>query len=439
MRSRVIKGCIGVLSWFAAAAAGAAETPPGAIAVLRVEGIIDPVVAQYVERGLTQAEKDRARLVVLSLDTPGGLDRSMRRITQRIINARVPVAVYVSPAGARAASAGAFIVLAAPLAAMAPGTNIGAAHPVDLQGRSASEKITNDAAAYMESLARLHGRPADWATQAVRRSRSTPAEEALRLGVVDVVADGVPELLARLDGREVDVDAQRRRLRLSGAEIRERPMSGGEKFLHALTNPNVTYVLFLVGLYGLIYELAAPGAILPGVAGAIAVLLALMGFEGLPISLTGMLLLALGAGLLVLELFVVSHGILATGGLAALILGSLMVFPAAAPAFRVATAVMAGMLAVTAAFIGLILGVVLRGRRRGRAVSGVESLIGARGIVKETVAGGALVNVRSEDWLAEAEAGTLAPGQTVEVTAVKGLHLVVRIVGQAGGGESSEG
>jgi len=420
---------IGLGVWLAAGAtAGAAEPSAGGIVRLQVEGVIDPIVAQYIDRTLTRAEREQVRLVVLSLDTPGGLDRSMRRITQRILNARVPVVVYVAPEGARAASAGAFIAMAAPLAAMAPGTNIGAAHPVDLQGKTASDKITNDAAAYLISLARLRNRPADWAEQAVRQSRSTPAEEAARLGVVEVVAAYLPDLLARLEGRTVTVEAQPRRLQLAGVPVRDWPMNGGERFLHALTNPNVTYVLFLIGLYGLIYELAAPGAILPGVAGAIAILLALMGFEGLPISLTGMLLLALGAGLLVLELFVVSHGILAIGGLVSLILGSLIVFPVDSPSFRAATAIMAGMLATTAAFVGFILWVLVRGRRRNHAVSGVESLPGARGTVKALVPGGALVNVRSEDWLAEAETGRLVPGQTVEVVAVEGLKLKVRIV-----------
>jgi membrane-bound serine protease (ClpP class) len=412
---------------FVVAGALAAEPPSEPVLRLRVEGIIDPASAQYVARGLDQAERQHARLVLLLLDTPGGLDRSMRQITERILNARVPVAVYISPAGARAASAGAFITLAAPLAAMAPGTNLGAAHPVDLQGKSASVKITNDAAAYLESLARLRHRPEEWARQAVRASLSTPAEEAVRLGVVDFTALDEAALLQKLEGRTVILGREARQLALAGAPVADVPMNLGERFLHVLANPNLSYVLFLIGIYGLIYELASPGAILPGVAGAIAILLAMIGFEGLPVSLTGLLLLALGGFLLILEPFVVSHGILAVGGLAALISGSLIVFPGSAPAFRVATSVMVGMLATTAAFIVFILWILISGRKRTKVVSGVESLIGARGVVKQLTPDGALVHVQGEDWLAEEASGqALAPAESVEVVAVAGLTLKVR-------------
>jgi len=203
-------------------------------------------------------------------------------------------------------------------------------------------------------------------------------------------------------------------------------MNRRERFLHRLSNPNVIYILFLVGLYGLIFELASPGAILPGVAGAIAVLLALMGFEALPISLTGVLLLVLGAALLILELFIVSHGILAVGGFVSLVLGSLMVFPAESPAFRVAAPVMAGMLTTTGAFVVLVLWVLVRSRKKGRAISGVESLVGARGVVRARTAGEVLIHVQGEDWLATTDAGDLEIGQAVEVVAVEGLRVKVR-------------
>lgn len=413
--------------WFAAAAPGvaAAGSGDGPIVRLRVEGIIDAVTARYLERGLAEAERLNARLAVIQLDTPGGLDRSMRRGVQSILGARVPVAVYVAPAGARAASAGAFLAMAAPLVALASGTNLGAAHPVDLQGKSASDKVSNDAAAYLESLARLRDRPTDWARQAVHKSRSTPAEEAVSLGVADLIAPDWDALLRGLEGREVVLSGSARKLALAGAQVRDVPPNLGERLLHALADPNVTYILFLVGIYGLIYELAAPGAILPGVAGAIAIVLALLGFDALPISLAGALFLALGAGLIILELFVVSHGVLAVGGLLSLVLGSLVLFPSPLPGFRAAASVMGGMLAATTGFVALIVWVVLRHRRR-RTVSGVESLVGAQGSVKARSGDGWLVYVHGEEWLARSAEGELAPGRTVVVLAVDGLHLVVR-------------
>ncbi len=406
------------------AAAGAA----GPVVRLEVRGIIDSVTAQYIDRGLTAAEEQNAELVVLTLDTPGGLDTSMRRITQRLLAARVPVAVYVSPAGARAASAGTFIAFAANLLALAPGTNLGAAHPVDLQGKSAAEKITNDAAAYLESLARLRGRPVAWARQAVVASASVEAQAALRLGVADVVCSNLDELLDRLDGRTVHTAAGDRVLHVRGERLETLPMRWPAKFLHALADPNLSYILFLLGIYGLIYELMSPGAILPGVVGAIAIILALLGFDSLPISLAGILLLALGAVLLGLEWVVVSHGILAAGGLLALVLGSFMMFPSPLPAFRVAWPVLAGMLSVSAAYVALVLWVIFRQRRR-RAVSGVESLVGRTGTVKAITPDGVLVHVEGDDWLATPEVSGLAVGDRVEVVAVEGLRLQIKGAG----------
>lgn len=410
---------------FALLGLGAPSAGQAPVVTLEVDGIIDPVVARYVDRGVSAAEGMDAGLVVLALDTPGGLDQSMRAITRRLVNARVPVAVYVSPAGARAASAGAFISLAAHLLAMAPGTTIGAAHPVDLQGKSASEKITNDAAAYLQSLARLRGKSQAWAERAVRRSLASTAEQALQANVADMISPDLKSLLAGLDGRSVDLPSGKKILQVKDAPLRDLPMTFFENFLHALSNPNVTYILFLVGLYGLIYELAAPGLILPGVAGAISLLLALMGMEALPISLTGILLLALGAGLLILELFVISHGILAVGGLLALLLGSLMLFPGTSPSFRVSHGLIAGMLSLSAAYIFLIIWVALRARK-AKALTGVESLAGAHGRVKALTPEGALVHVQGEDWLATPDSGPLAVGQDVEVEAISGLKLKVK-------------
>jgi len=408
-----------------------ALSPPGPVFRLEVEGIIDPVVAKYIDRGITRAEREQASLVVLVLDTPGGLDKSMRRITKRLLNAKVGIAVFVHPAGARAASAGAFMGLAAHVLAMTPGTNIGAAHPVDLQGKKASPKVANDAIAYIIGLARQRDRNEKWAGQMVEKSASLPAEDAVSHGIADMTVPDISALMKKLDGKEIKLAQGQYQLNLAGAEIRNLPMRRDEKFLHALTNPNVTYVLFLVGIYGIIYELASPGAILPGVAGAIGILLALMGFGGLPISLAGMLLLALGAILLVLEIFVASHGILALGGLAALLLGSFMVFPSELPAFQVAHSIIWTMLAISAAYVGLFIYVVIR-LRKAKVISGMESLTGARGYVKPGTLGGMMVHVQGDDWLITPDSGKLEPGQEVEVLAVKGLRLKVRTCDPAG-------
>lgn len=403
-----------------AAETAAPPTPaPGPVMRLDVEGIIDPILARYVERGLVRAQKAGAALVLIVVDTPGGLDPSMRRITKSLLNAPMPTVVYVHPAGARAASAGAFIGMAATYLALTPGTNIGAAHPVDLQGKKASAKVANDAAAYLVSLARQRGRNEDAAGRMVNESLSLPAEEALSQRVADFTAPRVEDLLRQV-GEKVPSLSQ-----VSSQAVRNIELRPTEELLHALSNPNLTYVLFLLGVYGLLYELASPGAILPGVAGAICLLLALMGFEGLPLSLTGLLLLALGAVLLVLEAFIVSHGILASGGAVALILGSFMLFPSDLPSFRLATSVLATMIGLTVGYVLLFAVVALRLRRRP-AVSGMESLAGSRGVVTAKTPAGAIVHVAGDDWLVTRDSGELALNQEVVVEAAVGLRLKVR-------------
>lgn len=409
------------------ALAAPAPEATGPIIQLNLEGIVDPVMAKYVERGVRLAEKKSASLLVLLLDTPGGLDPSMRRITKELLNTAIPSVVYVHPAGGRAASAGAFIGQAATVLALTPGTNIGAAHPVDVQGKKASDKVANDATAYLIGLARQRGRNEKLSGQMVTDSLSLTAEQAVQDGVADILAATPEALWQQLSGRRVAQAQHELTLHVTSAAIQPVPMRMNEQFLHALTNPNVTYVLFLLGTYGLIYELANPGAILPGVAGAICLLLALMGFEGLPISLAGVLLLGLGALLLVLEVFVVSHGILATGGVVALILGSFMAFPSELPAFKVATSILITMIAVTVGYVLLFLFVALR-LRRAIVVSGTESLLHAQGTVKASTLAGPMVHVRGDDWLVTRDSEKLKPGQTVEVLEVRGLKLKVRAV-----------
>ncbi len=404
-----------------------APEPAGPVIQLNLEGIVDPVMAKYVERGVRRAEKQSAHLLVLVLDTPGGLDPSMRRIAKQLLNTPIPSVVYVHPAGGRAASAGAFIGQAATVLALTPGTNIGAAHPVDIQGKKASDKVANDAAAYLIGLARQRGRNEKLAGQMVTNSISLTAEQAVQDNVADILAATPEELWRKLSGRRVQQGQTEHILQVSAQAVQLLPMRMNEQFLHALTNPNVTYVLFLLGTYGLIYELANPGAILPGVAGAICLLLALMGFEGLPISLAGVLLLGLGALLLVLEVFVVSHGILATGGVVALILGSFMAFPSELPAFKVATSILITMIVVTVGYVLLFLFVALK-LRRAIAISGTESLVNAQGTVKAKTLAGLLVHVRGDDWLVTRDSGKLRPRQAVEVLEVRGLKLKVRPV-----------
>ncbi len=414
-------------------AASAAESRPRVL-VADYAGIISPVAAEFVSGALERAEREGFDALVLRLDTPGGLDLSMRETVKDELAARVPVIVYVAPAGARAASAGVFITMAAHVAAMAPGTNIGAAHPVMI-GRSLSsgsekpdatmeEKIANDAAAYLRSIARERGRNESWAREAVTRSTSTPAEEAVRLGVVDLIAGDMDELLDKVDGREIP--ALKRRLRTKGAGLTHLEMTGRQKALAVLADPNVAMILMSIGAAGLFVELYNPGLIFPGIVGAISLLLAFYAFQTLSANIAGVLLMLLGFLLFLIEIKVMSYGLLTAGGLAALFFGALMLFNTPGTwGVSVSLSVVAWTAAVILAFTGTL--ALLYMRTRGRAPeTGKEALVGAEGVATTALAPDGTVRVLGELWNARSEEGAIAAGESVEVTGVKGLMLRVR-------------
>jgi len=404
------------------------DAPSGRLALrLTIEGAIGPGVAEYVEEGLDHAAERGAALVVIRLDTPGGLDTATRQIVQAMLASPVPVAVWVAPRGARAASAGVFILSAAQVAAMAPGTATGAATPIRLGGGAeddpARSKLINDATAYARGLADYHGRNPDWLEKAVREAASVPAAEALRLGVIDLVAPDLPSLLAGMDGRRVRLPSGAAVLRTQGLRVEPFDPNWRHRLLAAISDPNIAFLLLMVGFYGLLLEFAAPGIGLGGVIGGIALILGLFALNLLPVNVTGLALMGLGAGMLVAEAFIPSFGILGSGGLAALVLGAAVAFDFEAPGFHLSPAVVA-----TAAVLGgLLLAVTIRSiwRAHGRpVVTGGQAMIGARGQVLSWSGQAGMVLVRGERWAAAGPA-TLVPGQAVRVLTRHGLRLEV--------------
>jgi membrane-bound serine protease (ClpP class) len=401
----------------------AGVTYAGDVVVLTYAGPIGSVSAEYVSRGIAEAEARNAGVVILQLDTPGGLDSSMRQIIQREMNARIPVVVYVAPRGARAASAGCLIVLAADVAAMAPGTNIGAAHPVDLSGGTVSQKILNDAVAYARSLAAAHGRNEAWAEQAVRESASIPAQEALSLHVVDLVANDLDDLIRQLNGRTVHTSARDVTLSLAGApQVLE--MTWRERLFNTLANPNVAYLLFLLGVLALIAEIFAPHGMVTGTVGVVAVILAIIGLANLPIQLYGALLLVLGMILLVLELKITSHGVLTVVGLIAFIFGSVLLFPDI-PGYHLSPWAIGSVAVLWAALLSVIVRLVLKARH-GPKLVGVERLVGTVGVAKTDLAPRGVVLLGGEDWDAQADPSPVGRGEKVQVLEIQGLTLRVR-------------
>ncbi len=427
IRRRVIPVLGFLLLWAGLAAAPRDTVTSGAVALLSFEGVINPMAANYITRGIELAEKMNAECVIVELDTPGGLDPSMRVIIQKIMNAAVPVVVYVSPSGARAASAGVFITMAADFAAMAPGTNIGAAHPVDLTGKGASDKILNDAAAYIRSIAEKHHRNVEWAEKAVRESVSITEREALEADVIDIVAESMPHLLRQLDGKVAMMRGGPKTLRTRDMPLERISMNWREKFFHALADPNVAYIFFLLGIYGLIYEVTHVGAIFPGVAGAIFIILALMAFSSLPVNLAGVFLIILAMIFFVLELKTPSYGALGLGGIIAFALGSLILF-SPSPFYTVGKSLILGFVIVTTAFFLIVIRLVWKAHR-GRIISGIERLEDAEGVVKLPLDPSGIVLVDGEEWNAYTDGEPLRLGEKIRVLGVKGLTLRVEKVG----------
>ncbi|MGB5081670.1 MAG: nodulation protein NfeD [Burkholderiales bacterium] len=425
-----------------------AERAP--VVLLTINGAIGPAMADYIHRGIENAHKQGAQLVVLQMDTPGGLDTSMRAIIKDILASPVPVASFVAPGGARAASAGTYILYASHVAAMAPATNLGAATPVAIgapglgkggddkdEGKSGkpgkgaggntpdtmTRKQVNDASAYIRSLAQMRGRNADWAERAVREAVSLPAREALKMKVIDLVAEDVPQLLRRLDGRKLKVADSERVLETADVVATAAVPDWRTRFLAVITDPSIAYLLILLGVYALVFEFSNPGLVFPGVVGAICILIALYAFHLLPVNYAGLALILVGIAFMVAELFFPAFGSLGIGGAIAFIIGSVILIDTDIPGFGIPISLVLGIAAASAVFLFLVVGLALKGRKRP-VVTGREELVGSTGEVIEDCEGDGWARVHSETWRIRS-AVPLRAGQRVRVTGMGGLLLEV--------------
>ncbi len=400
----------------------------GKVMVITVDGVINPVSAEFIEKNIDRASGMNAAALVIELDTPGGLDTSMRSIVKAIISSGVPVIVYVSPSGARDASAGVFITMAAHVAAMSPGTNIGAAHPVSTGGKmdkTMAEKVTNDAAAYIRSLAEKNGRNADWAEEAVRQSVSITESEALKKHVIDLVSPDLGSLLREIDGKKVMTVLGEKTLRTAGAEVVREKMGWRYKILNFISDPSVAYMLMLLGFYGVFFELTNPGVIFPGVAGAIFLILAFYSFQTLPVNYAGLLLIILGLVMFILEIKIISHGALTVGGIISMVIGSLMLFESPEPMLRLSLYLILPAVIFTALFFSVTFSLVYKAQRR-RPVTGSEGLVGLEGTTSsEITPEGGMVMVRGEVWSAYSDEA-IGKGEKVLVQSVSGLKIKVK-------------
>ena len=398
------------------------------------EGVINPVTAEYFHDALAFAEANRAQAIIWQLDTPGGLDTSMRLIIKDITGSAIPVVLYVAPSGGRAASAGVFITLAAHIAAMAPGTNIGAAHPVAMGGgemdKTMKEKVENDAVAYVKSIAEQRGRNVAWAEDAVRKSVSVTEKEALQLKIIDLVAEDLQVLLEKLDGRKATTSAGTTTLKTKGEAILTFSMGWRLEMLKALSDPNIAYVLMTIGMIGVLAELYNPGAILPGIVGAISLILAFYSLQSLPVNYAGVLLVLLGVVLFILEATVTSYGLLAIGGVASMILGGLMLVKTDAPFLKISWSVILPVVTLAAGFSLFVVGMGVRAMRR-QPTTGSEGMVGLVGVAKTALTPQGKILVHGELWDAISEQ-SLQPGDQVEVTRVEGLRLYVKPVSKKG-------
>ena len=432
--------------------------PAAPVVVLTQSGVLGPANADYLKRGLEKAVELNAQLVVLKMDTPGGLDLSMRSIIKHILASPIPVASFVAPNGARAASAGTYILYASHTAAMAPATNLGAATPVAIgtlpeprepaaskaksekdsdrasdapsTAQTMTRKQTNDAAAYIRGLAQLRGRNAEWADKAVREAVSLSAQEALKLNVIDLIAADVPHLLKQLDGRKLSVLDQERQLATAAAEVIEYQPDWRTRLLVVITDPSIAYLLLMIGFYGLLFEFYNPGLVAPGVIGGISLLVALFALQLLPVSYTGLALIAMGVGLLVAEHFAPGFGILGIGGITAFVIGSIMLIDTDVPGYRIPWQLIAVVTAASAGFLLVVLNFALRARQRP-AVSGREQMLGATGEVFANADGGVFVRIHGEVWKVRANA-PLGRDQMVRVVGIDGLVLTVEPVSPEG-------
>lgn len=397
--------------------------------LVEVEGPIGPVVAEFLVDAVRRATLEKSECLIVQLDTPGGLDASMRTIIKEMLASEVPVVVYVAPAGSRAASAGALITIAAHVAAMAPGTNIGAAHPVSIGGQidsTTAGKVTNDAAAYIRSIAERRGRNVQWAEDAVRKSVSATEQEALKLRIIDLVCPTLSALVDSLNGRKVEVASGPKLLSTKGLKIARMRMGMRERFLATLSDPNIAYILMILGFYGLLFEIYNPGSVLPGVVGSICIILAFFSFQTLSVNYAGLILILLGIVMFILEVKIVSHGALTLGGIVAMVLGSTMLFESPEPFLRVSWLVIIPAVLGSAAFILFAVGLGLQAQRR-RPVTGVNDLVGKVGVARTEVHEKGMVFVAGEYWSATSET-PIESGAEVRVRAVNGPVLTVEKV-----------
>ncbi len=393
--------------------------------LLKLEGPINPGSSGYIVRGIRYANRIHAKLIIIQIDTPGGLASSMRQIIKAILNSYVPVITYVAPSGAGAASAGAIVTISAHIAAMAPGTNIGAAHPVGLGGKRINkvmeEKIVNDMASYARAIAKQRNRNAKWIEMAIRESVSITAEEALKRHVIDLIAEDMDDLLKKIDGKTVELIGERKvRLKTKGIQIVYFKPNLRDRILETISDPNIAYILMMIGLTGLYFELAHPGAILPGVLGTISLILAFYSFHTLPVNYAGLLLIVLGIILFILEIKITSYGMLTIGGIISLLLGSIMMFQEVNVSLNL---VVPTVIMFSIFFLGITF-LAIKAHRR-KPISGAEGLIGEEGIVERWENGKGLVFVHGEYWNAESDE-KLNPGDKIVVIDMKGLTLKVK-------------
>ncbi len=399
--------------------------------VIEINGVINPVAAKFITEAIDQSEEDGAQCLIIQMDTPGGLMDSMRIIVKKLLSARVPIVVYVSPSGARAASAGVFITMAANIAAMAPSTNIGAAHPVTMgsqekENKAMMEKVVNDAVAQIKGIAKKRGRNVKWAEKAVRESVSITEEEALKLKVIDLVAPDLDSLLAKIDGRKVKVNSEEKVLVTKGVSISRRQMGWRYRFLDIISNPTIAYIMLMLGIYGIFFELSNPGAILPGVLGAIFLILAFFALQVLPINFAGLALILLGIILFIAEVKITSYGMLSVGGAVCMILGSIMLAENLPEYMKISKGVIIPAVLVSAGFFLFAVTMAIRARRK-KPTTGVEGLIGEVGLSESVLNPEGTVSIHGELWRAECDEW-IEKGERIKVVGVDNLKLkVIRV------------
>lgn len=432
MKQKTSKRCLIIVGllvslFFMGTQGGSEEKSP--ILHIEVDGIINPATAKFIMESIDQASEQAAQCLIIQLDTPGGLMESMRIIVKKILSSNIPIIVYVAPSGARAASAGVFITMAAHVAAMAPGTHIGAAHPVTLgaegkENKTMTEKIVNDTVSYIKSIAKTRGRNVEWAEKAVVKSVSITDEEALKLKVIDLISPDVKDLLARLDGRVIKFDGMTRTLMTKGVEPRSVRMSWRYRLLDIISNPQIAYILLMLGIWGVFFELSNPGAILPGVVGGIFLILAFYALQMLPISFAGLALILFGIILFIAEVKVASHGLLSVGGVISLFLGSMMLIESPTDYMRISLSVIIPAVLVSAAFFVFALTKAIRVRLT-KPTTGIEGLLGEVGIASTPIAPEGKVSIHGEFWNVVSDE-SVERGDKVKVVGVTNLKLRVK-------------